>query len=106
MHVGALVHTLRNKVYRGLAVHKDKAHAEEHDAIAAKELFDAVQERLDDKRGMRGAHKTRAASSPLTGKIHDADSQPMSVSFSHGWGKKLPIPAHLGAQSTGEAEGI
>lgn len=88
-HVGALAHILRNKVYRGFAVHKGKAHIGEHDAIVPKELFDAVQAQLDDNRVKRSARKTRAASSPLTGKIHDADGQPMSVSFSYGRGKKM-----------------
>lgn len=88
-HVGALAHILRNKVYQGFAVHKGKAHAGEHDAIVPKELFDAVQAQLDDNRVKRSARKTRAASSPLTGKIHDADGQPMSVSFSYGRGKKM-----------------
>lgn len=88
-HVGALAHILRNKVYRGYAVHKGKAHAGEHDAIVDKELFGAVQAQLDDNRVKRSARKTRAASSPLTGKIHDADGQPMSVSFSYGRGKKM-----------------
>jgi site-specific DNA recombinase len=88
-HVGALAHILRNKVYRGYAVHKGKAHAGEHEAIVDKELFDAVQAQLDDNRVKHSARKTRAASSPLTGKIHDADGQPMSVSFSYGRGKKM-----------------
>ena len=88
-HIGALAHILRNKVYRGYAVHKGKAHAGEHDAIVPKELFDAVQEQLDDNRVKRSARKTRAVSSPLAGKIHDADGQPMSVSFSYGRGKKM-----------------
>ena len=88
-HVGALAHILRNKLYRGYAVHKGKAHVGEHDAIVDKELFDAVQAQLDDNRVKRSARKTRAASSPLTGKIHDADGQPMSVSFSYGRGKKM-----------------
>ncbi|HVH49562.1 MAG TPA: recombinase family protein [Sphingomicrobium sp.] len=88
-HVGALAHILRNRVYRGFAVHKGKAHVGEHDAIVPKELFDAVQAQLDDNRVRRSARKTRAASSPLPGKIHDADGQPMSVSFSYGRGKKM-----------------
>lgn len=88
-YVGALAHILRNKVYRGYAVHKGKAHAGEHDAIVPAELFNAVQDQLDDNRVKRSARKTRAASSPLTGKIHDVDGQPMSVSFSYGRGKKM-----------------
>lgn len=88
-HVGALAHILRNKVYRGYAVHKGKAHAGEHEAIVDKQLFDAVQAQLDDNRVKRSARKTGGAFSPLTGKIHDVDGQPMSVSFSYGRGKKM-----------------
>jgi site-specific DNA recombinase len=88
-HVGALAHILRNKVYRGFAVHKGKAHAGEHEAIVPAALFNAVQDQLEANRVKRSARKTRAAASPLTGKIHDADGQPMSVSFSDGRGKKM-----------------
>jgi DNA invertase Pin-like site-specific DNA recombinase len=88
-HVGALAHILRNRVYRGYAVHKGKAYAGEHDAIVPKDLFNAVQAQLEANQVKRSARKTRAASSPLTGKIHDADGQPMSVSFSYGRGKKM-----------------
>lgn len=88
-HVGAIAHILRNKVYCGYAVHKGKAHAGDHDAIVSADLFNAVQSQLDDNRVKRSARKTRAASSPLTGKIHDADGHSMSVSFSYGRGKKM-----------------
>lgn len=88
-HVGALAHILRNRVYRGFAVHKGKAHAGEHEAIVSAELFNAVQDQLEANRVKRSARKTRAAASPLTGKVHDADGQPMSVSFSYGRGKKM-----------------
>ncbi len=88
-HVGAVAHILRNKVYRGYAVHKGKAHPGEHDAVVPADLFNAVQDQLDANRVRRSARKTRAASSPLIGKIHDADGQPMSVSFSYGRGKKM-----------------
>lgn len=87
--IGAIAHILRNKVYRGYAVHKGKAHKGQHDAIVTADLFNQVQQQIDDNRIKRSARKTRAASSPLSGKIHDADGQPMSVSFSYGRGKRM-----------------
>lgn len=87
--LGALAHVLRNKVYRGYAVHKGKAHKGEHQAIVSAELFEAVQATMDENRVKRSARKTRAAGSPLSGKIYDADGQRMSVSFSYGRGKRM-----------------
>lgn len=69
--------------------HSFSAHVGDHDAIVPVDLFNAVQSQLDDNRVKRSGQKTRAASSPLTGKIHAADGQPMSVSFSYGRGKKM-----------------
>ena len=111
-HVGALAHILRNKVYRGYAVHKGKAHKGEHDAIVPVDLFNQVQQQIDDNRVRRSVRKTRAASSPLCGKIYDADGQPMSVSFSYGRGKRmyryyvsgclLPRTAHVPTNRIGQ----
>src|SRR6266536_3249658 len=43
---GALYYLLRNRVYRGEAVHKGVAHPGEHDAIIAEDLWEAVQAKL------------------------------------------------------------
>ena len=44
---GALFQLLRNRVYRGLIVHKGRAHPGRHQAIVDTGLFEAVQARLD-----------------------------------------------------------
>lgn len=86
---GALSHILNNRIYRGDAVHKGKAHPGEHEAIISDALFSAVQATLDQNRIKHRTRKTRAASSPLTGKIHDSDGLPMRVTFSYGRGKVM-----------------
>ena len=82
---GALFHLLRNRVYRGQIVHKGVVHQGEHQAIIGAELFDRVQARLDTQ--LR-RHRTRTISrtirAPLTGKLFDADGEPMSPTTSRG----------------------
>jgi DNA invertase Pin-like site-specific DNA recombinase len=86
---GAVAHILKNRVYLGEAVHKGVAYAGEHEAIMDTALFDAVEARLAGNRHRRVTRKTRAATCPLTGKLFDADGQPMRTSFSYGRGKKV-----------------
>lgn len=52
-------------------------------------MFKAVGARLAGNRQQRLVRKTGAAASPLTGKIFDADGQPMRPTFGHGRGKKI-----------------
>ena len=80
---------LKNRLYRGEIVHRGKAHGGEHDAIIEKSLFDAVQAQLAANHHRHTTRKTRAAACPLTGKIYDADGQPMRPSFSYGRGGKM-----------------
>jgi len=90
LRCGAIAHILNNRIYLGEIVHKGEAHAGEHDAIIDLKLFDAVQAKLAINRQQRVArNKTRAAASPLTGKLFDQDGQPMRPSFGYGRGKKL-----------------
>lgn len=82
---GALFHLLRNPVYLGLIRHRDQTHPGEHKAILDQDLFDKVQARLDaNARRYRAAPKRRVAKSPLTGKLFDANGEPMTPSFSRG----------------------
>jgi site-specific DNA recombinase len=53
------------------------------------ELFDAVQAQLAANHHRRTTRKTRAAACPLTGRIFDADGQPMRPSFSYGRGRRM-----------------
>lgn len=80
LRCGAIAHILNNRIYLGEIVHKGEAHAGEHDAIIDLSLFTAVQAKLDGNRQKRVTRKTRAAASPLTGKLFDQDGQPMRPS--------------------------
>jgi site-specific DNA recombinase len=82
---GALFHLLRNPLYRGRIVHKDRVHPGEHEPIVDEALFAEVQERLDaNARRHRAASHTRVARAPLTGRLFDAAGEPMNPTFSHG----------------------
>ena len=86
---GALFYLLRNRTYLGMIVHRGKVYPGMHPAIVDPELFEAVQAQLDANRQQRAARRDRVARAPLTGRIFDADGQPMSPSFSYGRRSKL-----------------
>jgi len=88
LRAGAIAHMLNNRLYLGEAVHKGVAHPGEHEAIINAELFAKVQASLASHRQRRTTRKTRAAGCPLTGKLFDAEGQPMRPSFGYGRGKK------------------
>ncbi|MBN8535281.1 MAG: recombinase family protein [Rhizobiales bacterium] len=82
---GALFHLLRNRLYRGDIPHKGQSYPGQHEAIIPAELFEAVQAQLDGQAQRRSMSSgARAASSPLTGRIVDAQGYPMSPSFAYG----------------------
>jgi site-specific DNA recombinase len=86
---GALFHLLRNKTYLGLIVHKDAVHPGQHSAIIEPELFEAVQARLNaNARRTSAAAQTRTRLA-LTGRIFDADGDPMSPTTARGSKGKL-----------------
>ena len=71
---GALYYLLRNRIYRGQIVHKDKAYPGEHEAIIDRELWDAVQATLtDNTRGTRRRGSRRP--SLLTGLLVDEQGE-------------------------------
>ena len=72
-----------------MIVHKSKVYPGMHPAIVDPELFEAVQAQLDANRQQRAARRNRVARAPLTGRVFDADGQPMSPSFSYGRRSKL-----------------
>jgi site-specific DNA recombinase len=87
---GALFHLLRNPIYRGCISHKGVVHDGEHDAIVDGDLFNAVQQQLDRQaRRHRSAASHRATKAPLTGRMFDADGEPMSPAFSRGRNGRL-----------------
>jgi hypothetical protein len=82
---GALFHLLRNRLYLGEILHKGQSHPGQHQPIIPRDLFEAVQARLDSQARRRSSTPgTRMAASPLAGRIFDADGHPMSPSFTHG----------------------
>ena len=86
---GALFHLLRNRVYRGMIVHKGRVHPGRHQAIIDGDLFAAVQARLDANTRRRASKREQKANAPLAGRLFDADGRPMSPTFSYGRGGRL-----------------
>jgi site-specific DNA recombinase len=81
---GALFHLLRNRLYRGEIRHRSAYHPGLHPAIIEADLFDAVQARLASQRRRPPAAEGRVARFALTGRIFDADGQPMSPASAYG----------------------
>ncbi len=79
---GALFHLLANRIYLGQIVHRDQSYPGMHVAIAEQQLFDAVQAQLAANRRRTGRGSSQRA--PLTGRLFDADGQPMSPTTSRG----------------------
>ena len=86
---GALYHLLQSRLYIGEIVHGDKRHRGQHPAIIETKLFEAVERKLAKQRTVRRASMTRAAGALLTGRLFDADGEPMSPSFSYGKSGRL-----------------
>jgi site-specific DNA recombinase len=83
---GNLFHLLRNRLYLGEIVHKDRHYPGLHPAIIDRAVFDAVQARLDGQARRQGKASGGKAASALTGRIFDADGHPMSPTFAYGRG--------------------
>src|SRR5712671_5021537 len=77
-YIGPLRHILRNRVYIGDARHKGTAHPGEHDAIITRELFDAVQAKLDGNCKSHERKRTIGSDALLTGLIFDDRGNAMS----------------------------
>jgi len=86
---GALFHLLRNRLYIGEIVHKDRAHAGQHPAIVDAATFDAVQAHLKANCEDFGARPVKAASAALVGRVFDGDGRPMSPSFAYSKAKRI-----------------
>ncbi|HXQ11567.1 MAG TPA: recombinase family protein [Caulobacteraceae bacterium] len=83
---GALFHLLRNRIYLGQIVHKDKVHPGLHPPIVDEALFARVQAMLDANVVARTKPAKATSASPLTGLIFDSGGAPMCPSFSLGKG--------------------
>ncbi len=103
---GALFHLLRNRVFLGEISHRGRHHPGLHPAILDAELFAAVQARLDAQaRRRETTRNATVARAALTGRIVDAEGQPMSPTFAYGKGGRLyryyvSAPLQQGARAT------
>ena len=75
---GHLHYFLKNPVYRGDIVHKDKVHPGQHEAIIDAETFAKVQALFRDNGVQRRSTPRAGVRSPLTGKIFDDAGHLMS----------------------------
>jgi DNA invertase Pin-like site-specific DNA recombinase len=77
---GALYHLLSNPIYIGEIRHKRDRHPGQHAAAISRELWERVQEHLQNQSARTGEPgKTAALPSPLAGKLYDASGEPMYV---------------------------
>jgi hypothetical protein len=76
---GPLAHLLRNRFYLGEVVYRGEVFPGEQPAILDRELFDAVQAKLDDQRSSYRAAYVKSESL-LIGRIHDDRGNRMSPS--------------------------
>jgi site-specific DNA recombinase len=76
---GPLAHLLKNRVYVGEIVHKDKYYVGEHQLILDLALFDAVQQMLASQARSRGQRRINNVSF-LTGLIYDDRGNRMTPS--------------------------
>ena len=85
---GALHHLLSNRTYVGEVAHNGKIYTGEHDAIVGRELFDAVQARLEARTNLPLAPGARRCVSLLAGMIRDEHGRPMSPVHTRNHGKR------------------
>ncbi len=85
---GALYHLLRNRIYLGEIVHKDKSYPGEHEAIIDRELWDQVQVRLTSNGTELREGRTSKQPSLLAGIIFDGNGDRMSPSHAVKKGKR------------------
>ncbi|MEM8571535.1 MAG: recombinase family protein [Pseudomonadota bacterium] len=100
---GALFHLLRNKIYLGLLSHKGQIHDGLHQAIVDRDLFEAVQAKLDTQKVRQGPNKGRMHAA-LAGRVFDAEGARMTPTFAVGArGKRYPYyvsaPLQQGARN-------
>ena len=80
---GALYTMLRNRIYRGRIVHKDKHYPGEHEAIVNEVLWDEVQRQLDANRIDRETGAHAGEPSLLAGLIYDDAGERMTPSHAN-----------------------
>jgi hypothetical protein len=74
---GALYELLANPIHIGEIRHKQERYPGQHEAIVPRELWEGVRQRLRVNAARGRQSSTCAIASPLTGKIFDADGEPL-----------------------------
>ena len=77
---GALYELLANPIYIGEIRHKSVRHPGLHEPIIDRELWDSTQLLLRSHAARRASRPTKAATSPLTGKLFDDSGQSLTPS--------------------------
>lgn len=72
---GTLYKMLSNPVYIGQIRHKDVCHPGQHESIIDQELWDQVQQRLNENRNGAKAHSRKTEPSPLARKLFDTSGE-------------------------------
>ncbi|MBN4046526.1 recombinase family protein [bacterium AH-315-P15] len=85
---GALYLMLQNRIYLGEIKHKDQHYPGLHSAIVGLELWDKVQERLEQNRKARTSGTDHKEPSLLAGLIFDAEGKPLTPTHASKQGKR------------------
>jgi hypothetical protein len=75
---GALALILRNPLYIGEVRHKGERYSGQHKPIVDQEIWEAVQEQLDQQRVERRSATNAAVPSPLAGMLFDQNGEPLT----------------------------
>jgi hypothetical protein len=78
---GSLFHLLKNPIYRGKIVHKGEVYEGEHEAIVDEDLWNAVQQRLQEKAPPRRRPKNDPQQALLRGFLTDPEGRPMVPTY-------------------------
>jgi DNA invertase Pin-like site-specific DNA recombinase len=84
---GPLGYLLKNRTYIGETVHRGKSYSGEHDAIIARELFEAVQEKLASASRKSGRRQT-SSRALLMGRLFDDQNNRMTPSYANKAGRR------------------
>ncbi len=85
---GGLNYLLRNRLYVGEVVHRGKAYRGQHNAIVPRELFDAVQQKLDARRPDLPDIESKGRRASLLGKVFDDLGNAMTSAHGNKRGKR------------------
>ena len=99
---GALAHLLSNRIYLGLTTHKGQAYEGQHKAIIDRELFDAVQAKLERREHDRWSDQESEAISVLAGRIHDQHGRPLVPTHTRNHGRRYRYYASIPRDGSNE----